>query len=161
MLNHFLEWQSCCDQSWNLKSSLSENKTRVNKNAVDSRRKLTLSKNVALRTVSKPISTFSVITAVQGDPGGTKQYTSNNKDAFKYRDHRTQLPACFPDSTVISWGLDNSLCPVLSRVWCGGGQSNLAPQMSSHNRMLLSIQSGKLQHAYKTDVISAQIIGKA
>lgn len=41
------------------------------------------------------------------------------------------------------------------------GQSNLAPQMSSDNRMLLRIKSGKLQRARKTDAIGAQIIGNA
>lgn len=49
-------------------------------------------------------------------------------------------------------------CPVCDVV---EGQSNLAPQMSSDNRMLLRMQSGKLQQTRKTDVIVAQIIGNA
>lgn len=82
-----------------------------------------------MRLVSKPISaqSFNLITAVRRDPSATKQYPSNNKDAFKYRDHRTQLPACFSYSAVISWGLDNGLCPVLSCVWCGGGSVQPGP----------------------------------
>lgn len=58
-----------------------------------------------------------LIIVVQRDPCATKQYTSNNKDAFKYRDHRTRLPACFSHSAVISRGLDNSLCSVLCVMW--------------------------------------------
>lgn len=49
-------------------------------------------------------------------------------------------------------------CPVCD---VAEGQSNLSLQMSSDNRMLLRIQSGKLQHTRKTDVIGAQIIGNA
>lgn len=49
----------------------------------------------------------------------------------------------------LAGGLDNSPCPVCD---VAEGQSNLAPQMSSDNRMLLRIQSGKLQHTQKTDV---------
>lgn len=110
----------------NLEFSLSETETR--QNAVDSKDTETLKKAV-LRLVSKPISaqSFNLITAVRRDPSATKQYPSNNKDAFKYRDHRTQLPACFSYSAVISWGLDNGLCPVLSCVWCGGGSVQPGP----------------------------------
>lgn len=60
---------------------------------------------------------FNLIIVVQRDPNATEQYTSNNKDAFKYRDHRGQLPACFSHSAVISWGEDNSLCSVLCVMW--------------------------------------------
>ena len=68
------------------------------------------------------------------------QYKSNNKDAFKYRDHRGRLPASFSHSAVISQGRNNSPCsgPVCDVV---EGQSNLSPQMSSDSRMLLRIQS--------------------
>lgn len=67
-------------------------------------------------TVTVKSQSFTLITVVQRDPNATKQYTSNNKAAFKYRDHRGQLPASFSHSAVISRGRDNSLCSVLSCV---------------------------------------------
>lgn len=46
------------------------------------------------------------------DPSGTKQCTSNNKGALKYKDDRTQLPASFSDSAVITWAGIIVPCPV-------------------------------------------------
>lgn len=105
-----------------------------------------------MRSATKPVSIlpFDLIIVVQKDLSVTKQYKNNNNSGFKYRDDRTKLPAFFSDSAVISrGGLDNSPCPVCD---VAEGQSNLAPQMSSDNRMLLRIQSRKLQHTQKTDV---------
>lgn len=98
------------------------------------------------------------------DPIAPTQYTSNNKDAFKYRE--ITEASFLPVLAVISPARDNSPCSVLSCVcvcvWCGaGGQCNLSPQISSDNRMLLRIHSRKLQHTRKSDVIAAQIRGNA
>jgi len=62
------------------------------------------------------------------DPNTTKQYTSNNKDAFKYRHHRGQLPAWL--------SLARARITVHDVVV---GQSDLSLQMSSDNRMLLKV----------------------
>lgn len=76
----------------------------------------------------KPSFALSVITAVHWDPSGTKQCTSNNKGALKYKDDRTQLPACSSDSAVITWAriIDPVLSP--SCVWCGEGSDVLRQQ---------------------------------
>lgn len=68
-------------------------------------------------TVTVKSQSSNLIIVVQRDPNATKQYTSNNKDAFKYRDQGGQLPACFSHSAVISRGQDNSLCSVLCVMW--------------------------------------------
>lgn len=57
----------------------------------------------------------------------TIQHLSNNNNAFKYRDHRGRLPARFSHSAVISQSWDNSVCSVLSCVWCGGGSVQPVP----------------------------------
>lgn len=80
------------------------------------------------KAVFKPSFVLYLITAVHWHPSGTKQCTSDNKGALKYKDDRTQLPACFSDSAVITWA--GIIVPVLSLscVWCGGGSDVLRQQ---------------------------------
>lgn len=101
--------------------------------------------------------------SISRDPTATKQYTSNNKDAFKYRDHGGSfLPVSFIQlSLARAWITVSALsCP---HVWCGGGVSPTCPPLRwpQTTGCYWGTSRGKLQRVRKTDVIGAQIIGNA
>lgn len=92
----------------------------------------------------------------KGSQGDRTIHKHNNRDSFKYRDHRGRLPAppCLL-SAVISRGRDNSLCSVLCVMWWRVTQTRGPSDVVRRQQDAARIPSGEI--TARADVIGVQV----